>query len=153
MPYGPHQDATQLASVRGDGKLHAAQQFSISDPLSYQQPITSHTPYVASSTPVSQTEWPSEISKQGDGKPFGSNLGYPPPLGSFGSGSNFSGDPDGTSFTRDESDVFGFGGLWSDWSIPLKEWSELSPPASSQKPVSSLNMSRTDFGIVSFVLT
>ncbi|RVW40060.1 hypothetical protein CK203_081898 [Vitis vinifera] len=89
MPYGPYPETTQLASARGDGKLHAAQQFSISDPLSCQQPIAPNIPYVTSSTPVSQTELPSEIG-----------------------------------FMSDGSDVFGFGSLWSDCSIPLKERSK-----------------------------
>lgn len=149
MPYGPYPETTQLASARGDGKLHAAQQFSISDPLSYQQPIAPNIPYVTSSTPVSQTELPSEIGKQGDCKPFGLNLGYPPSLGSFGSRSNFSENSDGLGFMSDGSDVFGFGSLWSDCSIPLKERSKLSSPAASQQPVGSLSMSRTDFGMAS----
>ena len=151
MPYGPYPETTQLASARGDGKLHAAQQFSISDPLSYQQPIAPNIPYVTSSTPVSQTELPSEIGKQGDCKPFGLNLGYPPSLGSFGSRSNFSENSDGLGFMSDGSDVFGFGSLWSDCSIPLKERSKLSSPAASQQPVGSLSMSKTDFGMVSCI--
>lgn len=149
MPYEPYQDTTQLASVRGDGKLNVALQFSSSDPLPYQQPIGPKIPYVASSTPVLQTALPSEIGEQGDCKPFGSNLDYPPPLGSFGSRSTFSENSDGLNFMSDSSDEFGFVGLWSDWSVPFQERSKLPSSATSQQPVGSLSMSRNGSGMVS----
>ncbi|KAF8407373.1 hypothetical protein HHK36_006504 [Tetracentron sinense] len=157
MPYGRYSPVTTpLPSVRGDGQLYSPQQFPFSGPPYYQQPVPPNMPYIASPTPISQTEltMPVSIDQQVDGMLFGPRPGYSQPFGSFGRGGYFSGNSGGSGFydMQQGFDGFGSGGQWSDWSNPSdgqRSLTPLSSPAASPQPSGTFGPFGHNLGMVS----
>ncbi|KAK9276099.1 hypothetical protein L1049_005630 [Liquidambar formosana] len=138
-----HTYGYKVPSVRGDDS-YPAQQFPISDPTCFQQPVSPNIGCIAS-----RAKFPATGDQQGDSKLFGLRTDCSPPLGSFGRGSNFSGDFGGHRFLQQGC---GLVQPWSDWSNLSNGQSSLaqfpSLSASSQ-PVSSLGLFGNNVGMAS----
>ncbi|XP_058005575.1 YTH domain-containing protein ECT2 isoform X2 [Hevea brasiliensis] len=131
------------------GQLYNVQDLPNSDPPFYQQFMT---PNIALKTPVSSANLPVSINPQGDGNRVGPQPGYLPAMGSFGRGSNFSGDSEGFKLLQQGYDGFENSGLWSDWSKPgngMGSLVHLSSSTAVPKTIVSLGFSPNHFGMAS----
>ncbi|XP_012085690.1 YTH domain-containing protein ECT1 isoform X2 [Jatropha curcas] len=151
MPQRPYPSfATPPQPVNCHGQLLNVRELPNSEPPYYQQLISPNIPNISSQTSVSLAKLPVNINPQGDGNRFEPQPGYLPSLGSFGRGSNFSGESGGFKFLQQGYDGFENSGLWSDWSKPgigKGSFAHLSSSTAGPKPIGSLGLSVNHFGM------